>query len=230
MSTPALATTSRPRVEAPCKRCGRVRAINEARSTPLCVDCRIVERLTAAPRPADGLGRGQWQRHGLTVVWKPAVQPSARRCVDCGAPTVDQHRATERCRDCWRSAVKLRAQRRALEREARKLARAAERAARNARKRAASTLRCQDCDATLTTRHRTVRRCRACWKAAVQAAAELRMAERRARTPALPEAPAGARRPAPVFCEHDGCLLAHPGESCPACEVAAQAHLTAEAA
>jgi hypothetical protein len=223
VSTPALLTASPTRVEAACKRCGYVRAINEARDTPLCSDCRTVERLIRAPRADDGLGRGTWERRGLTVVWKPHSRPSARRCLDCGEPTVDQHRSTARCRSCWKAAVHAAAESRSAEREARRVAKAAARAERNAAKRAASTSHCEDCDAPLTTRHRTVRRCRTCWKAAVHAAAQLRAT----RPLTLAEPPATSST---AICERDGCLLAYPGELCPACLVDAQTHAITEAA
>lgn len=203
-----------------CARCGLEREVNERRYTPLCSDCRTVVRRTATPTAGDGLGRGEWVLQGLTLVWKPAQRATRRRCRDCGQPTVDQHRATERCRDCWKAAVRAAAEERGAQLLAEKAARAAARAAANERQRHASSVKCGDCGAALTTRHRHVQRCRDCWKAAVRAAAEDRAAAR-GRTPLADS---------PTFCEIDGCLLAYPGETCPACLAAAERSATTEAA
>lgn len=141
----------------------------------------------------------------MTVVWVPNPRTSGRRCVDCGEFTVDQHRITERCRRCWVAEVHAKAAQRAEQREAERAARAALRELDNARKRAASAVRCEDCGVALTTRHRHVKRCRDCWKAAVRGAA----------------APKAAEVGASVVCPNDGCLLVSVDEQCPACATAA---------
>ena len=201
------------RAVALCGRCGRRRTVNEARDVPpLCLDCRVAEKWTAPPTDSDALRDGQWVRQGGIKVWKPTPRQSARRCRDCGEPTRDQHRTTERCRRCWKIAKSAAAAQRAAERAAQQAEREAERIAANERRRAASAVRCCDCNRALTTRHRTVQRCRRCWKIAVKATSS-----DAAHAPAEPR----------TYCDVDGCLLTHPDEACPACTAAAADETTA---